>query len=301
MMNGFLNLLKPPGMTSQDAVSMVRRLLPKGTRVGHGGTLDPDAAGVLPICVGKAARLFDYIIDKRKTYIAEMRLGIETDTQDATGEVIRRCDASHITGEDVLSALPAFIGEIDQIPPAYSAIKRDGVRMYDLARKGQAVALEPRRVTVYGIDYLGKTAPDRHMLSVTCGKGVYIRTLCRDIGAVMGVGAHMSFLERTAAGAFTLENAVSPQELPEASAGLEALLLPLDTPLGAYEEVRLDEQYERQILNGCPIPPEWHKPMNKTGVFRVYVGDRFAGMAEEDDGGMLRFKAMLLERPNAEN
>ena len=298
-MDGFINLLKPPGMSSNDAVGFVRRLLPRGTRVGHGGTLDPDAAGVLPVCVGRAARLFDYIIDKKKTYIAELRLGIETDTQDATGSVVARRDASAVTAEDIRNVLPRFTGGIDQIPPAYSAIKRDGRRMYDLARRGESVELAARRVTVYGIDYLEKTGEDRHMLRVGCGKGVYIRTLCHDIGRALGVGGHMAFLLRSEAGCFTVENSATLEAVKRASeAGdIAGLLQPMDAPLAAYPAVRLEARYERQVMNGQPIPAAWHGGnLEPGGIARVYVGNTFAGMAQSGEDGVLCFKAMLMER-----
>ena len=298
-MDGFINLLKPPGMSSNDAVGFVRRLLPRGTRVGHGGTLDPDAAGVLPICVGRAARLFDYIIDKQKTYIAELRLGVETDTQDASGDVVARQDASAMTSANVQAVLPRFIGAIDQIPPAFSAIKRDGRRMYDLARKGEAVALAPRRVTVHDIEYLGQTGADMHMLRIVCGKGVYIRTICHDIGRALGVGGHMAFLLRSEAGVFRLDNAVTLEELRAAAdeGRLESLLFPMDAPLGAYPAVRLDARCEKLVGNGCPIPASWHEERLAAGeIARIYLADTFAGMAQADEAGNLRFRAMLMER-----
>ena len=177
-------------MTSSDVVVAVRRMLPRGTKVGHGGTLDPDAAGVLPICVGKAARLFDYIIDKQKTYITELTLGVVTDTQDASGAVLSRSPVS-ASESDVRHAALNFIGDIAQIPPAYSAIQVNGKRLYDLARAGQAPALQPRRVRVDSIEYMRQTAPDRHLLRILCGKGVYIRAICHDIGALLGCGGHM--------------------------------------------------------------------------------------------------------------
>ena len=169
-MNGFLIANKPTGRTSSDVVVYVRRRLPRGTAVGHGGTLDPEASGVLPVCVGSATRLFDYIIDKKKTYVAELRLGLETDTQDATGSIVARHDASAVTAEAIRAVLPRFVGEIDQIPPAYSAIKRDGQRMYDLARKGEAVELArarllladcTRSVLKNALGILGVSAPEK--------------------------------------------------------------------------------------------------------------------------------------------
>ena len=212
-MDGFLNILKPPGMSSGDMVFQARRLLPRGTRVGHGGTLDPDAAGVLPVCVGRAARLFDYIIDKQKTYIAELRLGVVTDTQDASGTVLERRDASTVTEADVRAALPRFTGTISQIPPMYSALKRGGQKLCDLARRGESLELEPRPVTIHAIEYIGRRDETAHLLRVTCGKGTYIRTLCHDIGAALGVGGHMAFLLRSAAGCFDVQSASTLEEL----------------------------------------------------------------------------------------
>ena len=180
-MNGFLNVNKPTGCTSSDLVVFVRKRLPRGTAVGHGGTLDPEASGVLPVCVGSATRLFDYIIDKQKTYVARIRLGVETDTQDATGRVVAERPV-RVGEAELRAALPAFTGEIEQVPPMYSAIKRDGRRLYQLARKGQTVEVQPRKCRVDRIDFLGSEGEDTFLLEITCGKGVYIRTLCHDIG-----------------------------------------------------------------------------------------------------------------------
>lgn len=295
-MNGFLNMLKPPGMSSSDVVSFVKRRLPRGTRVGHGGTLDPDAAGVLPICVGRATRLFDYIIDKQKQYIAELRLGVATDTQDASGHVISRSNASLVTAEQVQEALPAFIGDIEQIPPAYSAIKRDGQRMYDLARKGQAVELTPRAVHVDGIDYLGALNSGGHLLRISCRKGVYIRTLCHDIGAALGVGGHMAFLLRSRAGYFDVSEALTLEELDAASqAGtMEALLTPPDAPLSHFPAVYVTQEHEHSVKNGNPLKSGWYRG-TADGFVRVYLENRFAGMGQADEGGLIRFRALLLE------
>ncbi|MBQ2433482.1 MAG: tRNA pseudouridine(55) synthase TruB, partial [Clostridia bacterium] len=211
-MDGFINILKPPGMTSSDAVLAVRRLLPRKTAVGHGGTLDPDAAGVLPVCVGKATRLFDYIIDKKKVYVGELFLGASTDTCDASGKVVEKSDISP-TAEDVKNALKQFVGDIMQVPPVYSALKRGGKKLYELAREGEEVEIEARRVTVHNLTYIAETAPGRHLIRIECGKGVYIRSLMRDIGQYLSCPAHMSFLLREAAGAFTTETGFSIEEI----------------------------------------------------------------------------------------
>ena len=169
-MNGFLCVLKPPGMTSSDVVVRVRRMLPKGTKVGHAGTLDPEAAGVLPLMIGKASRLFDYLVEKEKVYVAQLKPGYATDTQDAHGAVIAgegRC-ASRAELEAVL---PRFIGEIDQIPPMYSALKRDGQKLCDLARQGVTVDVQPRKTQVFAIDVLHELADGSFLIAVRCGRG----------------------------------------------------------------------------------------------------------------------------------
>lgn len=293
-MDGFLNLLKPPGMTSSDAVVMVRRLCPKGTRVGHGGTLDPDAAGVLPICVGRAARLFDYIIDKRKRYVAELRLGIETDTQDATGRIVAERPVR--AGEaQLLAALPRFVGEILQIPPQYSAIKRGGRRACDVARRGGALEIAPRPVRVDRIELIRSMGGDRFLLAVECGKGLYVRTLLHDIGMALGCGGHMSFLLRTDAGSFGIGGALSVEEV-RAAEDVAALLAPMDAPLAHLPRVCADAAREAAIRNGNPVRAQWlTSPVERPDEpQRVYVGDRFAGIGEAAPDGSVRLRAMLL-------
>ncbi len=170
---------------------------------------------MLPLCIGKATRLFDYIIDKTKTYLAEIQLGVETDTQDATGQVVAQCEVN-VGERELREAAKQFVGEIEQIPPMYSALKRDGKRLYQLARKGEAVALEPRPCRVDGIAVGERTGEHRYRLRVDCGKGVYIRTLCHDIGRALGCGAHMASLQRTAAGVFRIEDALTREEIEPA-------------------------------------------------------------------------------------
>lgn len=286
-MDGFLTLLKPPGMTSSDAVLFLRKRLPKGTRVGHGGTLDPDAAGVLPVCLGKATRLFDYFIDKEKEYIAEACFGAATDTQDASGRVLERCSRMP-EPEAIRRALPSLTGEILQRPPAYSAIKHKGKRMYELARQGQNVILPPRTVCVESLDYLCELDYNRHMLRVICRKGVYIRTLVHDLGKILGCPAHMSFLLRTRSGAFTLEQACTLEHLEE---GFPPLL-PLDTPLGYMPALHLDESFRHAVQNGNPLRVVHGTPGGT--LFRVYLSGQFAGVAAASGKELLRFRAMLL-------
>lgn len=211
--NGVLNFLKPPGMTSHDAVAFVRRVL-KEKRVGHTGTLDPAAAGVLPICVGQATRLVEDLQAGTKRYIAEASFGRETDSGDLLGEVVRESDASHLQLEPLRAVLDGFRGEITQTPPLHSAIKVGGQKLYDLARSGQTVEIPTRQVTVSHLHLLRWQGGDnpRAMLDIECSGGTYIRSLVRDIGRAANCAATMSFLLRSRSGFFNLNDAVSPEE-----------------------------------------------------------------------------------------
>ena len=295
-MDGFLVLNKPLGKTSSDCVVFVRKRLPRGTAIGHGGTLDPMASGVLPVCVGAATRLFDYIIDKQKTYVAELQLGVVTDTQDATGAVVETRSVN-VTEADVRAALPRFIGDIWQTPPMYSAIKRGGKRLYELARRGESVEVAPRACRVDDVRLTASLGDGRYRLEVDCGKGVYIRTLCHDIGAYLGCGGHMATLERTRAGVFTLENALTLEEVDALGAeGLKARLLPMDTAISHLPAVRAEARRRAAVRNGMPLRPEWlDAPAPQAPALRVYVGGEFAGIGAPREDGSVRFRAMLLK------
>ena len=221
-MHGVYNFLKPPGLTSHDVVSYARRVL--GTkRIGHTGTLDPAAAGVLPLCVGHATRLVEYLQSERKTYSAEIAFGIETDTLDALGEIVARGDNSRVNAEKIRAVLPQFTGAISQIPPLYSALKRDGQSLHEIARAGGSVEIEARPVTIYDLqlrrfERAASTCASTcsAWIRVECGSGTYIRSLIRDIGRVLGCAATMNFLVRTQSGIFSLNDAILPQDLPNA-------------------------------------------------------------------------------------
>jgi len=296
-MNGFLIVDKPLGRTSSDMVLYVRKRLPRKTPVGHGGTLDPEASGVLPVCVGAATRLFDYIIDKQKTYVAELQLGVVTDTQDATGRIISespvRCGM-----EELRAALPRFIGNIEQIPPMYSAVKRDGQRLYALARRGETVELAPRPCRVDGIEIMERTGEHRYRLRIRCGKGVYIRTICHDIGAALGCGGHMASLRRTQAGVFAEENALSPEEIDRLfrEGHLADALIPMDAPLAHLSRVDVSgERAARAVKNGNILKAEWlSRPVSPAeAAIRIYLDGIFVGMGAADSEGNVRFLAML--------
>ena len=293
-MNGFLIANKPTGITSSNLVVYVRKRLPRGPSIGHGGTLDPEASGVLPLCIGSATRLFDYIIDRQKVYEAVLQLGRETDTQDATGQTVREVPMA--AGEaEIRGVLPRFSGDILQIPPMYSAIKRDGVRMYQLARAGESVELAPRPVKIDSIEYVSDEGGGRHRLRVSCHRGVYIRTLCHDIGQALGGCAHMASLRRTRVGEFSVENAVTLEQLSEIAenGGIEQILLPMDAPISYLPALSAGEEWRKLARCGNPLPLSAFSCPVAPGAHRLYVGGQFAGIGERD-GDAVRFRCMLL-------
>lgn len=253
-LDGILNINKDAGFTSHDVVARVRRIL-QTRKVGHTGTLDPMATGVLPVCVGRATKAAQYITDGDKCYLAGVQFGLVTDTQDSTGQVLQRSEVP-VTEAALLAALPSFVGEIEQVPPMYSAIKQDGEKLYQLARKGITVERQPRRVTVYQIDVVEFCSAARHAtLRVTCSKGTYIRTLCHDLGQALSCGAVMDSLCRERSGRFTLQHAITLAQLEEAAkAGCAAtLLLGLDQAFCDLPEITLDERQAALVRNGVTL------------------------------------------------
>lgn len=248
---GVLVIDKPAGMTSHDVVNKVRRLY--GTRrVGHTGTLDPMATGVLTVLVGRAAKAAEYLACDRKTYLATLRLGLTTDTEDTTGEVLTRSE--NIPDEaTVMAVLPRFRGEILQIPPMYSALKVGGQKLYDMARRGEVIERQARPVTIYKLEAERLSDTD-YALTVTCSAGTYIRTLCADIGAALGCGGAMASLRRTEAGGFALAQAQLPAELEAMSAEERpALLLPVESLFADLPAIPLPAFYERLCRGGCAV------------------------------------------------
>jgi tRNA pseudouridine55 synthase len=253
-MNGIINILKPSGMTSHDAVAFIRKQLGV-KKVGHTGTLDPGAIGVLPICVGKATKLADLITSQNKTYRAELKLGYRTDTGDAYGNIISKNEIT-LNKSQLISSIEKFIGDIEQIPPMYSAIKIKGQKLYELARKGIEVERKPRKIKIeyikiIDIDTISNTA----IIDVRCSKGTYIRTLCSDIGDDYGCGAYMSFLLRTSSGIFSIDDAVTLEEFKELSSNnkIRNIIRPIDTMFLHYPKIRVNEKDERLVLNGNKI------------------------------------------------
>lgn len=244
---GILNINKPKGKTSHDIVNIVRRSL--GTkRVGHTGTLDPNATGVLPVCIGRATKFADTIMNGDKIYRAVLHLGITTDTQDITGTVIEKKQAS-ISQEQILTTIKKYIGNIHQIPPMYSAIKINGQKLYDLAREGKTIERKPRPVTIYDIYDINFIDNNTIELSVHCTSGTYIRTLCHDIGQDLDVGGCMGDLVRLKSSNFTIENAISIQDLDD----YEKHLIPVENLLEQYKNVIANQRAEKYLQNGNTI------------------------------------------------
>ncbi len=247
---GFLNINKPAGMTSHDVVARLRRAL--GLRkLGHAGTLDPLATGVLVLCVGRATRLSEYVMRGDKRYLAVVRPGVSTDTWDAEGEVLDRRDASGLQREAVMEALDSFRGDLEQLPPMYSAVKQDGRKLYELARAGVAVTRRPRSVTLHSLELVDWTPPT-FTLELTCSAGTYVRSLAHDLGEALGTGAHLAALTRTASGAFRLQDATTPDDLL-ARPDWRSLLVPAAQALPQIPSLHLDEAACDHLLQGRTV------------------------------------------------
>jgi len=250
-MDGILNVLKPPGMTSFDVVSYLRSIL-KIKKIGHAGTLDPGAAGVLPVCIGRATKSIEYLMDKDKSYRVELTLGVSTDTQDAEGQVLERHQVD-LTEQQIVECINHFIGKTKQIPPMYSAVKVRGKRLYELARTGATIEREAREVEIYSINILKIFENNTKVLfDVTCSKGTYIRTLCADIGEKLGCGGHMSFLIRTKAGIFDICHALTLEDIAEFAiqGKMNDILVKVEEIFKNLRKVELDELNTKKFLNG---------------------------------------------------
>lgn len=252
MLNGVINVYKEKGYTSHDVVAKLRGIL-KQKKIGHTGTLDPEAEGVLPVCLGNATKLCDMLTEKRKEYIAEFLCGVVTDTQDMTGTVLSR-SKTDLTEEAVRTVIMSFLGESDQIPPMYSACKVNGRRLYELAREGKEVERKARRITIYELEILGMELPNV-TLRVLCSKGTYIRTLCHDIGQKLGCGAAMQSLLRTRVDRFTLADARRLDEIKEfwEKDEIGRILLPVDAMFKTLPAITVTPFFLTALQNGNPL------------------------------------------------
>jgi|InofroStandDraft_1065614.scaffolds.fasta_scaffold01579_16 tRNA pseudouridine55 synthase len=283
MASGIVIIDKPADWTSMDVCAKLRGIL-KERRVGHGGTLDPMATGVLPVFVGSATRAVEFAEKSGKTYVAGLRLGLVTNTQDTTGETLEERPVTAGLRE-LEEVLPRFTGPIEQVPPMFSAIKIKGQKLYELARAGKEVERKPRPVTIHALEVLEQTGEADYRLLVRCSKGTYVRTLCHDIGAALGCGGCMSSLRRTEAAGFTIEQAVTIEEV---QAQGEALLLPVDRFFAQYPAFRLtEERLERLCRNGNPLPAGDAAP----GTYRVYApGGTFLCLSRWEKGQLVSVK-----------
>lgn len=254
-MNGIIIVNKEPGFTSFDVVAKMRGICGQ-RKIGHTGTLDPAATGVLPVCLGSGTKLCDMLTDRDKEYVAELLLGVETDTEDTTGQILATAEVN-VTGEEVRKVCQSFVGEYEQIPPMYSALKINGKKLYELAREGKVVERKARQVCIRELEILSVELPVIKM-RVVCSKGTYIRTLCSDIGKILGCGGAMKSLQRTRVGAFNLENALTLSELQERkdTGTLAEVLLPVDSVFEHLPALHVAAENLKLLENGNPLSPD---------------------------------------------
>ena len=289
MKSGIINVYKEKGFTSFDVVAKLKGIL-RERKIGHTGTLDPDAEGVLPVCVAKGTKLCALLTDQDKEYEAVLLLGQVTDTQDCSGTILEEHPVT-VSEAAVREAVQSFVGAYDQVPPMYSALKVNGKKLYQLARKGKSVERKPRPISIFGLDILRQDAPDHYTIQVTCSKGTYIRTLCHDIGQKLGCGGVMDALRRTEAAGFTLEQAVTLEQVMQAAEAGQAqnLLMPVDTYFARYPALTIQGKAERLCRHGNGFPWE-----GENGRYRVYGSDgSFLMLGEIKDGEMKTVKNFL--------
>ena len=282
MANGILVIDKSAGWTSQDVAAKLRGVFHE-RRVGHGGTLDPMATGVLPVFIGRATRAAEFLESAEKEYVAGLHLGVVTDTQDTSGTVLETNSAC-VTRAQLEAALRQFLGPIEQIPPMYSAIKINGQKLYELARRGQEVARRPRSITIHALELLEGEGAD-WTVRVRCSKGTYVRTLCHDLGRALGCGGCMSSLRRTRAGSFTLAQAVTMQQVLDFAAGQDPqqLLMPVDAVFAAHPPLIVTLGQAAKLKNGAQVKDWQFQP----GTYRVYAEDGEFLLLGHVEGGVL--------------
>ena len=288
-MNGFLNLYKPKGVSSAFVLNQIKRSV-RGETVGHMGTLDPLASGVLPVAIGKSARLFDFLLDKSKTYVADFAFGYETDTLDLEGKVIRTSPVIP-TEEEIARVLPSLCGDVDQIPPLFSAKCVNGKRGYELARKGKEFTLPPKRVRIEKIELLGRTEENKYRFLIVCGGGTYIRSIARDIGEALGSCATMTDLVRRSSGIFDIDSSVTAERFANAE-DKKSLLIPPDEVV-SFPKIELTEREAERLFNGL-----YDRFSFPDGIYRVYEPNAFYGVGILTDG-KLKVKAYIRDNENS--
>ena len=288
-MNGFLNLYKPKGVSSAFVLNQIKRSV-RGETVGHIGTLDPLASGVLPVAIGKSARLFDFLLDKSKTYVADFAFGYETDTLDLEGKVIRTSPVIPAE-EEIARVLPSLCGDVDQIPPLFSAKCVNGKRGYELARKGKEFTLPPKRVRIEKIELLGRTEENKYRFLIVCGGGTYIRSIARDIGKALGSCATMTDLVRRSSGIFDMDSSVTAERFANAE-DKKSLLIPPDEVV-SFPKLELTERGAERLFNGL-----YDRFSFPDGIYRVYEPNAFYGVGILTDG-KLKVKAYIRDNENS--
>ena len=296
MINGILNIYKEKGWTSHDVVARLRGIVGQ-KKIGHTGTLDPDAEGVLPVCLGRATKVCDLLTDKDKTYETVLLLGKTTDTQDITGTVLAEQQTAGITEEDVLACIRSFVGEYDQIPPMYSALKVNGRKLYEIAREGKTVERKPRTVFFHSIEIQDMELP-LVKISVTCSRGTYIRTLCHDIGKKLGCGACMEELVRTRSGQFRLEDSLTLEEIREhqEQGDLDRYVMKIGDVLEEYPILLCSCEMDRLLLNGNSLDGDMFEKEYHTGWVRMCTSSgAFIGLYQwnPDEGRYCPVKMFL--------
>lgn len=291
-MDGVINVHKPVGMTSSDVVVWVRKHL-NTRKVGHTGTLDPEVNGVLPICVGRATRLAEYLTNQGKSYRAEITFGIVTDTQDAQGEILHSIKPE-INEDDFLKILPQFMGSIQQIPPMYSAVRHQGKHLYDLARQGIEVERVPRTINIRRLEFLSWQEGEypKAIFEVDCSKGTYIRTLCQDLGDALGCGAHMSKLVRLRSGPFRLEESWTLEQISEAIMnGRDDFLISMDRVLD-LPRIELTPERAEAFRHGLPTSQRGLSGamLPESGQVQVFMGNEFIGIGKCNDQSLYPYK-----------
>lgn len=295
-MNGIINVLKPSNMTSHDVVSFMRRLT-KIKKIGHTGTLDPNAAGVLPICIGKATRVSEYFNDKEitKTYRGELFLGEKTDTLDKYGELLDKKDIVDFSSQKLSEAIEKYKGEISQIPPMYSAKKIDGQKLYQLARQGKEVERKPRNVTIFSLDIISQNKKSI-MFEIECSSGTYIRTLFEDISNELGNYGIMSFLLRKKVGEFSIENSYTLEEIEKEyeKNKLENILKCMDLGINHLSKVNIDKKDLKKVLNGVSLELKTDEKYIQNERVRIYNEEKFLGIGIILGNNILKIDKILV-------
>lgn len=284
-MDGIINVNKPTGMTSHDVVYRLRRLL-NIKKIGHTGTLDPDASGVLPMCVGKGTKLAELLTASDKQYLAELTLGAFTDTQDSSGSVLESFEVN-VTEDEIRNAAAGLVGEIMQVPPMYSAIKMNGKKLYELAREGKTVERKARRVTVSNIEIMDINMENRTVkMLIDCSKGTYIRTLCNDIGVALGCGGYMSALTRTRSGRFSIDNSFTLERIEKMlETGDTGFFIPVSEALSEYPSVILADKNAQKVRYGIKISPQG---LSEGETYRVFdEKNDFLALAKQENGRLV--------------